>query len=92
MRVQPRSSGSLPNPNIKLPVWDFVLHRQDGTGIRLHPQWSKSNVESYDAEGHAEPVDSPRAGHGRSDGPGTYRYFKAVGTNLNFKFDTAKRP
>ena len=28
------------SPNTLLPVWDFVLHRDDGTGIRLHPQYS----------------------------------------------------
>ena len=92
LREGSRSSGQTYHPTLKLHVWDFVLHREDGTAIRLHPQWSTPNVEAYDAEGHVPEVQQPRAGLGRSDGRGTYRYYKAVGANLHFKFDTAKRP
>ena len=92
LRQQARSGGAQP-PAAKLPVWDFVVHRQDGTAIRLHPEWSKPNVEAYDAsEGHEEEVQPPRAGLGRSDGRGTYSHYKAVGCQLRFTFDTAKRP
>ena len=46
----------------KLPVWDFVLHRVDGTGIRLHPGWSNNKVGAYDVEGHGQEVEPPWAG------------------------------
>ena len=29
---------------VKLPMWDFALHRDDGTGVRLHPHWSNRKV------------------------------------------------
>ena len=45
-------------------VWDFVLTRGDGSAVRLHPQWSKTAVESYAAEGHAEEVEIPAHGRG----------------------------
>ena len=38
----------------KLPYWDFVVHREDGSGIRLHPEWSKPSVETFEELGHAE--------------------------------------
>jgi hypothetical protein len=27
-----------------LAVWDFVIHRTDGTGICLHPEWKKNKI------------------------------------------------
>ena len=66
--------------------------RVDGSAVRLHPQWSKTAVESYAAEGHAEEVAIPAHGLGESDGPGTYRHFKDLGTQRRLKFDGTKRP
>ena len=73
-------------------VWDFVLTRGDGSAVRLHPQWSKTAVENYAVEGHAEEVEIPAHGLGESDGPGTYRHFKDLGTQRRLKFDGRKRP
>ncbi len=60
----------------RLPTWDFVLRREDGSAIRLHPQWSTLKVLTFLAEGHAEPVEPPKAGLGKSDGRGTYKKYK----------------
>jgi hypothetical protein len=79
-------------PTIKLPVWDFAVHRADGSGIRLHPEWSKPHCSSFEAQGHAEEVAPPRAGLGRSDGKGTYRYYKEVGCAVKLRFDNSKKP
>ena len=35
---------------------------------------------------------SPPTGVGESDGPGTYRHFKDLGTQRRLKFDGTKRP
>ena len=40
----------------KLPIWDFVLHRADGSGIRLHPQYSTTKVEMFSWEAAAVAV------------------------------------
>ena len=69
-----------------MPIWDFVLIRKDGSGIRLHPQWSTTKVESYDVEGHDEEVQPPCAGLGGSDGPGTYKYYKEIGSKRELRF------
>ena len=74
----------------KLPIWDFVLHRDDGTAIRLHPQWSNTKVETFNVEGHVDEMQPPAAGLGRSDGPGTYKRFKDTGNSRTMRFDATK--
>ena len=81
-----------PKKDAQVRVWDFVLTRVDGSAVRLHPQWSNTAVESYAVEGHAEEVEIPAHGLGESDGPGTYRRFKDLGTQRRLKFDGTKRP
>ena len=73
-------------PSVKLPIWDFVVHRADGTAIRLHPEWSKPRFPSFAAEGHGEVVQPPRAGLGRSDGRGTYRSYKTLANQETLHF------
>ena len=78
--------------NVKLPVWDFILHRDDSSAIRLHPQWSNTKVETFLAEGHTDEVEPPDAGLGASDGRGTFKKYKAIGTAGLLRFDGLKRP
>ena len=65
---------------IKLPIWDFVVHRADGSAIRLHPEWSKPRFASFAAEGHLEEVEPPRSGKGKSMGHGTFKHYKVIST------------
>ena len=53
-----------PKKDAQLRVWDFEITRVDGSAVRLHPQWSKTAVESYAVEGHAEEVEIPAHGLG----------------------------
>ena len=89
--VRPNSYVWDGQPKVKLPVWDFVLRREDGTGIRLHPSWTKPKVESYNIEGHAEPVEPPRPDMGRSDGKGTFRKYKHLGNKQYLRFGKRNR-
>jgi hypothetical protein len=75
----------------KLPVWDFVIHRDDDTGIRLHPGWSSPKIESYDIAGHTDPVEPPKRGFGKSDGRGTYKHYKDGGNQYTLRFDPWKK-
>ena len=69
----------------QLREWDFVLKRSDGTGVRLHPEWSTNKIPTYAVEGEGE-TDIPRNGLGMSDGRGTFRYYKEVGRQRTLKF------
>ena len=76
----------LPAPEHKLPIWDFVLYREDGTWIRLHPSWSNKKVETFAPEAGPgfqkmqngvltfdvtkQPHGGPK-GHGKLHGKGT---------------------
>ena len=77
--------------NKKLAIWDFVLHREDGSAIRLHPNWSNTKVETIALESHADEVEPPVAGLGKSDGRGTYKKYKTLGASGQVKFDANKR-
>ena len=81
-----------PFQDAKLRVWDFVIQRADGSAVRLHPQWSNTTVETYAVEGHAHEVRPPVNGIGSSDGRGTYKWYKELGTQRKLKFDGQKRP
>ena len=37
-------------------AWDFVIYRNDGTAVRLHPEWSSVKVRVYPLDGYAEPL------------------------------------
>ena len=74
----------------KLQVWDLVIIRGDGSGIRLHPQWSTTKIETFPIQGYHEPVEHPAPGYGRSLGRGTYKWFKeTVGTAKILRFDVS---
>ena len=77
-------------PNVKLPIWDFVVHRADGTAIRLHPEWSKPRFPSFASEGHESAVQPPLAGLGGSDGPGTYCQYKLLAKQETLCFTTGR--
>ena len=42
-----------PLVHMRLPVWDFVIERNDGTSVRLEPQPSTPNVEAFEHENPA---------------------------------------
>ena len=73
-------------------LWDFVIWRKDGSGIRLHPEWTRTKFATFAVEGHAEQVQCPHKGPGRSDGKGTFKRYKDVATQGTLKFDHAKKP
>ena len=79
-----------PQRDVRLPVWDFVLERSDGTAVRLHPQRSTSFVETFEVEGHAEAVEPPPGGYGGSWGHGTYKHYKQMNTRAPLRFDPNK--
>ena len=83
-------------PQHKLPYWDFVVHREDGSGVRLHPEWSRPFVEAFEEPGHGEALAvvtvPPRRGLGRSDGRGTYVRYKNAAVSKKMRFDPSKKP
>ena len=87
--VQLKESGT--PSETKLPFWDFVLIRDGGGGVRLHPSYDKTAVAAFEVEGFAEPVEAPRQ-LGGTWGPGTYYHFKTIGLQKMYKFDHRNNP
>ena len=82
----------LPKGSVMQPGWEFVAHRYDGSGIRLHPRWSHTKFQAYDMDTHDVQVQPPRRGKGKSDGKGTYRKYLQLGVLKQLRFDANKRP
>jgi hypothetical protein len=76
----------------KKQVWDFVVHRADGSAIRLHPNWSKTHIETFEAQGHNHAVAEPDEGCGQSWGPGTFRYYVDVANRRTLRFNGQLKP
>ena len=36
--------------DVSLPVWDFVIRREDGTPVRLHPQRQDRQVKTFELD------------------------------------------
>ena len=76
----------------KQQIWGFVAHRSDGSGIRLHPNWSNTKIETFDVDGHQTAVAEPTKGSGKSSGPGTFRFYADLGNRHSLRFDGQKQP
>ena len=72
-----------------LKVWNFVLERDDGTRVSLHPNWSDTKVQCYHGRTDTD-HELPRSGKGGTSGEGTYKYFKDKHTHATLRFDAKK--
>ena len=68
-------------------IWDFVAHRADGSGIRLHPNWSNTKIETYWIDGHDTAVAEPARGPGAYGPAGTFRHYVALGDKHTLRFN-----
>ena len=75
---------------VRLPRWDFLVMRDDDTGVRLHPDWNSPQFKFYPELPDVAPVQIPRGGLGRSEGRGTYVRYRSVGAAGDLRFDARK--
>jgi hypothetical protein len=75
--------------NEHLKVWNFVLVRDDGTMVALHPNFSNTKV-SCQFGGWRSDHELPRSGRGGTSGRGTYRYFINKHEDVTLRFDARK--
>ena len=80
---------SLPQP-AKLFEWDFVLERDDGPSVALHPNYKNTKVSCKLTPAVADET-LPKTMLGGTDGPGTFQRFAARQVDLTLKFDASKR-
>ena len=58
-----------------LMIWDFVLVRDDGSQIFLHPNYTTTKFSGFVGPSLTD-CEIPRTGLGGTSGRGTYKYFK----------------
>ena len=85
-----KAKAAMPDP-VKKPNWDFMLLRDDGSGVRLHPSWNENKVKSFSFKGSDEPVWIP-AVLGGSWGRGTYKHLITIDQEKTYRFDPQKCP
>ena len=71
-------------------IWDFLVWRDDGSCIALHPNYTNTKVSctiGIPFKDHA----IPRNGKGGSNGPNTFRGFKAKQCDRILRFDATKK-
>ena len=76
----------------KLPVWDFVLHRDDGAGMRLHPRRSQKAVDTRALEPRDVEAPTPWNGLGSIGPPGTFKRCNTLDAGQSVRFDQQKPP
>ena len=70
--------------------WDFVISREDGSFVLLHPRFSttkiacKSQFPTFDGE-------LPNTGPGGTSGPGTYKHFIVKNVDHVCRFDAKRK-
>ena len=70
--------------------WHFVLGRDDGSCVSLHPMWSQPKIEcTYGLPGRN--VSYPASGKGGRGKPG-YQSYKKRHVDIELRFDTDKKP
>ena len=70
--------------------FDFVLWWDDGTCVRLHPEWSSTQVRCYAEQPHADQVQPTARDVGQSAGPGYFRRTLDQDVSRKLRFDAAK--
>jgi hypothetical protein len=72
-------------------IWDFILVRDDGSKIALHPNYSNTKFECLTPTEERD-HEIPRTGLGGTSGPGTFKYFKEKHVHMTLRFDGSKQP
>ena len=57
---------------VRLPMFDFVIWRDDGARLYMHPNWRGIQIECHEGYPPNLPAQVPAKGVGKSDGPGTF--------------------
>ena len=74
----------------KMGVWDFLIIREDGSGVRLHPEWSKTKVKTLSVQGPQTQMATPSKGFGKSAGRGSFRAYSDHDVERFLRFDANK--
>jgi hypothetical protein len=72
-----------------LHTWDFILTRDDGSVVALHPSYSNTKLTCKCGVPNLD-LELPNSGLGGTSGPGTFKYFKDKQVERTLRFDARK--
>ena len=72
-----------------LMIWDFVVVRDDGTQVFLHPEYSTTKFQCFTGP-PMQDHEIPKTGLGGTSGRGTYKYFKGKLNEVTLRFGQGK--
>ena len=75
-----------------LVIWDFLITRDDGSSVRLHPVYKHRKFKCFPGEGHPEQVEPPPKGFGKSRGRGSCQAYLNEDVLCYLHFDANKKP
>ena len=78
-----------PNKTEMMKEWDFVVFRDDGSCICLHPNYANTHVAAKHNEPQAD-VQLPDSGMGGTSGPGTFKHFTMKAVDITLRFDAQR--
>jgi hypothetical protein len=84
-------AGAGADQKVMLKIWDFILVRDDGTQVCVHPNYSNTKFSCTYGVPETD-HELPLTGKGGSNGPGTYKYFKNKRVDVGLRFDAGKAP
>ena len=67
-----------------------MVVRDDGSAVRLHPEWSRPKFKAYPADGGATDSETPKAGYGKSAGRGSFQRFVNHNVDYILRFEAQK--
>ena len=76
--------------NVTYHIWDFVLVRNNGTTICLHPDFASTTITSYEGDAPSD-HEVPASGKGGTSGPGTYKCVRWQDNEKTLSFDPGRR-
>jgi hypothetical protein len=71
-------------------VWNFVLERDDGSLVSLHPNFKGPKVSCQFGGWRSDDGELPNSGKGGTSGKGTYRHFATKYEDVTLRFDARK--
>ena len=74
---------------VRLPLWDFVIRRRDGSELRMKSSWTGTAVSCM--SGPLPQVNTPARGVGQSAGHGTMCGYLQMQHNLKLRFNPQRR-
>ena len=83
--------GTQKGPTAEL-VWDFRVHRQDGTTMTLHPEWTRASFEGMEFADEQSAADHLAAVTTYSKHAKRCQHYRQSLGTVRLKFDPKKRP